>query len=261
MNQISLQYNRATVPALLQQFFKQNTRVAIAFSGGVDSVYLLYAAVVCGCEVCAYYVSTQFQPSFELHDAKRAAQEIGAPMKILKVDALADETVRQNPANRCYHCKKVIFGTIIEVAAADGFDVLLDGTNASDDAADRPGMRALRELQVLSPLQSCEIEKSQIRTLSREAGLFTWDKPAYACLATRIPTGTPLDAQVLIAVEKAEAALHAMGFSDLRVRTLGTQAKLQLPADQMQKALLCQNEIVEKLREYFTDIVLDLKSR
>ena len=261
MNHSSIQSRLFEVPQSLQEFFAVHPRVAIAFSGGVDSVYLLYAAVACGCEVCAYYVSTQFQPAFELQDAKRAAQEIGSPLKIIELDALASETVRQNPANRCYYCKKVIFGTILAAAATDGFCVLVDGTNASDDAADRPGMQALRELQVLSPLQSCGIEKSQIRALSREAGLFTWDKPAYACLATRVPTGTPLTAKTLLAVEKAESALHAMGFSDLRVRTCGTQAKLQLPADQMQKALLNRNKILQKLSGDFTEVVLDLKSR
>ena len=138
----------------LQQFFKENPRVAIAFSGGVDSSYLLYAALHHGARARAYYVNSAFQPAFELEDARRLAGELNADMKVLPVDVLASETVTANPPDRCYHCKQVIFRTILAAAEADGFTVLLDGTNASDDAGDRPGMRALRELAVRSPLRA-----------------------------------------------------------------------------------------------------------
>ena len=172
----------------LQQFFKENPRVAIAFSGGVDSSYLLYAALRYGARVRAYYVNSAFQPRFELEDARRLAGDLHADLR----DVLSSPTVTANPPDRCYHCKRVIFRTIAAAAVEDGFPVLLDGTNASDDAGDRPGMRALRELSVRSPLRECGLTKDEIRRLSREAGLFTWDKPAYACLATRIPTGQPI---------------------------------------------------------------------
>lgn len=173
----------------LKEFFRQHPKAAIAFSGGVDSSYLLYAALQCGADVRAYYVKGAFQPQFELDDAQRLARDIHAPMTVLRADVLRDETVTANPANRCYYCKKVVFSSIAQAALADGYTVLLDGTNASDDAGDRPGMRALQELQVLSPLRLCGLTKPEIRRLSKEARLFTWDKPAYACLATRIPTG------------------------------------------------------------------------
>ena len=127
----------------LQEFFTENPRVAIAFSGGVDSSYLLYAALHHGARARAYYVNSAFQPVFELEDARRLAGELNADMKVLPVDVLASETVTANPPDRCYHCKQVIFRTILAAAEADGFTVLLDGTNASDDAGDRPGMRAL----------------------------------------------------------------------------------------------------------------------
>lgn len=124
----------------LQEFFAENPRVAIAFSGGADSSYLLYAALHYGARARAYYVNSAFQPAFELEDARRLAGELNADMKVLPVDVLASETVTANPPDRCYHCKQMIFRTILAAAEADGFTVLLDGTNASDDAGDRPGM-------------------------------------------------------------------------------------------------------------------------
>ena len=136
----------------LKEFFRQHPKAAIAFSGGVDSSYLLYAALQCDADVRAYYVKGAFQPQFELDDAQRLARDIHAPMTVLHADVLRDETVTANPANRCYYCKKVVFSSIAQAALADGYTVLLDGTNASDDAGNRPGMRALQELQVLSPL-------------------------------------------------------------------------------------------------------------
>ena len=173
----------------LQDFFKQNKNVALAFSGGVDSAYLLYAATAAGCDIHAYYVKSAFQPQFELEDAKSLALELGAKMTVLELDVLSDSVITDNPANRCYHCKKKIFGTILEAAKKDGYELLIDGNNASDDASDRPGMKAVQELNVHSPLRECGMTKEKIRRLSKEAGLITWNKPAYACLATRIPAG------------------------------------------------------------------------
>ena len=124
-----------------------------------------------GARARAYYVNSAFQPAFELEDARRLAGELNADMKVLPVDVLASETVTANPPDRCYHCKRVIFRTILAAAEADGFTVLLDGTNASDDAGDRPGMRALRELSVRSPLRECGLTKRDVRMLSRDASL------------------------------------------------------------------------------------------
>ena len=181
----------------LERFFAENPCAAVAFSGGADSAYLLYAAVKAGANVKAYYVKTAFQPQFELEDAKKLAGELGTPMQVLPLDILCDQAVTANPPDRCYHCKKRIFSAIRAAAAQDGFSVLLDGTNASDDAGDRPGIRALKELSVRSPLREAGLTKAEIRRLSKEAGLFTHDKPAYACLATRIPTGETITAEKL----------------------------------------------------------------
>ena len=190
----------------LQEFFAENARAAIAFSGGVDSSYLLYAAVQCGADVHAYFAKTAFQPRFELDDARRLAESVGTKLTVLELDALSSEDVARNPANRCYYCKQNIFGNLKRAAAEDGFTLILDGTNASDDAGDRPGMRALREMDVRSPLRECGLTKAEIRRLSHEAGLFTWDKPAYACLATRIPQGEMITGEKLRASPPARAS-------------------------------------------------------
>ena len=195
----------------LKHFFETHPEVAIAFSGGVDSAYLLYAAKRYGKRVKAYYVKTAFQPQFELEDAQRLAEELSAEIEVLKVDILCQSIIVNNPADRCYHCKKELFSRILKAAQEDGFSVLLDGTNASDEASDRPGMRAIAELSVRSPLRECGLTKAQIRQLSKEAGLFTHDKPAYACLATRIPTGECITEEKLLRTEQAEGYLSRMG--------------------------------------------------
>ena len=139
--------------------------------------------------------------------------------------------------------------------------MLLDGTNASDDAGDRPGMRALQELSVRSPLRECGLTKDEIRRLSREAGLFTWDKPAYACLATRIPTGQPITARDLAVTEAAETYLFSLGFTDFRVRLAGRSAKIQLPAAQMPHLLEHRQEILDRLGQDYDAVWLDLEAR
>ena len=249
------------VPEALRMFFRKYPRAALAFSGGVDSAYLLCAAIQCGAQVRAYYVQSPFQPRFEREDARRLAEELGADMQVIPLDVLADAEVRRNPSDRCYFCKRALFSALTARARAEGYDVILDGTNASDDAGDRPGMRALRELKVLSPLRLCGLTKAQVRAYSRAAGLFTWDKPAYACLATRIPTGTPIDEEMLQRIEGAEEALAAMGFRDFRVRLYGEAARLQLPPDQMAQAVAMRGEIRQALAAYFPIVLLDLKDR
>ena len=140
----------------LENFFKNNPKAAIAFSGGVDSAYLLYAAMTFGAEVKAYYVASEFQPEVEKRDALRLAEELGTDIQILPLQVLCDQNVRANPSDRCYYCKKQIFSAIVKAAAEDGFSLILDGSNASDDAGDRPGMRVLQEMSVRSPLRECQ---------------------------------------------------------------------------------------------------------
>lgn len=245
----------------LQDFFHQHPKAALAFSGGTDSAYLLYAGRTWGEDVRPYYISTPFQPAWERKDAQRLAAELGVPLTVVELDVLACPSVAANPKNRCYYCKQALFSALRQQAQADGFSLLLDGTNASDDASDRPGMKALQELAVRSPLRECGITKAQVRTLSREAGLFTWDKPAYACLATRIPTDTPITTEDLARVEGGEDALFALGFTNFRIRLRGDAALLQLPERQMAQAMAQRPQLVEALTPYFSHISLDLQPR
>lgn len=245
----------------LKQFFQENPRCALGFSGGVDSAYLLYAGVKAGADIRPYFIKTAFQPAFELADARKLAAGLGVEVTVLELDALADPRVAANPADRCYFCKQNLFRTLKDRAIADGYPVLLDGTNASDEAGDRPGMRALAELSVRSPLRECGLTKAEIRARSREAGLFTWDKPAYACLATRVPAGETITADILARVEGAEDALFRLGYTDFRVRVFHGAARLQLPRGQMERAVREAETIQAALKPYFTPILLDLEGR
>lgn len=245
----------------LKEFFTAHPKAALGFSGGVDSAYLLYAAAQYGADVQPYFIKTAFQPAFELTDARRLAAQLGVTLAVIEYDILSCKKAAANPADRCYHCKKALFGCLKARAAQDGYGMLLDGTNASDDAGDRPGMRALRELDVYSPLRECGLTKLEIRRLSREAGLFTWDKPAYACLATRVPAGQPLTADVLARIEHAERALSLLGFTDFRVRLFHGAARLQLPQDQMRRALDSRQGVLDALKPYFETVLLDLEGR
>ena len=245
----------------IQQFFSAHPRCALAFSGGVDSSYLLYAGLQCGAEIRPYYVKSQFQPDFEYRDALRLCRDLGVEPVVLRFDALCSPAVRANGPDRCYHCKINIMSTIIARASADAFPILLDGTNASDEAGDRPGMRALGELGILSPLRLCGLTKPEIRRLSRKAGLFTWDKPAYACLATRVKTGEEITNERLSAVERGEDWLFSQGFTDFRLRTAGRNALLQFPEGQLARARELLPEIREKLSADFADIEIDPKGR
>ncbi|MCL2099314.1 MAG: ATP-dependent sacrificial sulfur transferase LarE [Oscillospiraceae bacterium] len=245
----------------LEQFFKENPSAALGFSGGADSSYLLYAGIKYGAKINAYYVKTAFQPEFELHDAYKLAEHLGAKMTVLEMDVLSDEQVVSNPPDRCYYCKTAIFGTLQKQALADGFTLVIDGTNASDDAGDRPGMKALAELSVHSPLKEAGITKNEVRRLSKEAGLFTWDKPSYACLATRIPANREITADLLKRVEKSEDALFALGFTDFRARVFGEAARLQFTREQMNEATNKRADIIQALKPYFKIVLLDLEER
>lgn len=245
----------------LIQFFAENPVIAMGFSGGVDSSYLLYEAQKYAKKVRAYYVKSAFQPQFELDDAQKLAQQIGADLRILQVNILSHQEIISNLPNRCYFCKRAIFGTISSQAAQDGFPVLIDGTNASDAADDRPGMRALKEMSVRSPLRECGLTKSEIRKLSKEAGLLTWDKPAYACLATRVPFHEPLNADLLDRIEQAENILFQFGFTDFRVRVFKGAARLQLKEEQWALAKEKRGEILAALQPFFHSVLLDFQVR
>lgn len=242
----------------MEEFFNRYPRLALGFSGGVDSSYLLYAALQAGADVRPYYVKTPFQPEFETKEAMALAEHLGVQMEVIHLDVLRCAQIASNTKERCYYCKRTIFSAIKERA---GDRTLIDGTNASDDLSLRPGIRALQELGVRSPLAECGLKKEQIRALSKQAGLGTWNKPAYACLATRIPTGTVITGQLLKRVEGAEEELRELGFSDFRVRLHGGAAKIQVKQHQMELVLKRREEILCRLQPYFDAVLLDLEAR
>lgn len=245
----------------LVEFFKRYPHIAIGFSGGVDSAYLAYTAKQYAKDILAIYYKSSFQPDFELEDAKHFCKEHGIPLTIIQGDVLSDSNICSNPENRCYYCKKQIFSAIRKEAVAQGISILLDGTNASDSADDRPGMRALEELSVLSPLRLCGLTKDEIRTRSHEAGLFTWNKPAYACLATRIPTGMQITSELLYSVESCENILFSMGFKDFRVRVREDFALLQVTSKDYYEAQTKLPEIKQLFSRHFPHVILDEKTR
>ena len=240
----------------LKEFFTVHNKIALGFSGGVDSSFLLYTAIKYGADIKPYFIKTAFQSEFELEDAMKLASQLNIEPEIIRVDVLQNEKVTKNPKNRCYFCKNTLFSILREKADAEG-RTLID----SDDAGDRPGMKALKEMNVLSPLRECKLTKAEIRKLSKDAGLFTWDKPAYACLATRIPTETTITSENLEKAEKAESAVAKLGFKDFRVRIIGNTGKLQVKPEQMQKAIELRKEILEAENGILDDVVLDLKER
>lgn len=199
----------------LGRFLERHARVALAFSGGCDSAFLLAAAVEAGCEVKAYMVRTAFQPSFEFEDACAVTSRLGVSLEVLDVDILQEEAICANPPDRCYLCKQVIFSTIWEAARRDGFDVLIDGTNASDDPARRPGFRTLAELGVASPLRRAGMSKADVREASRalearlgfEEGLLMARKPSFPCLAVYVGEDRRITADALSEVARSRG-LH-----------------------------------------------------
>lgn len=233
----------------LLNWFKQNNKAAIAFSGGTDSSLVWYAALEAGADVKAYMVKSEFQPKFELEDAKCVEKWLGEKglnpkFEVLYVSALEDENITSNPDDRCYYCKRLMMQTVREAAERDGYELLVDGTNASDAEEERPGMRATGELGVRSPLRELGCSKQQIRRLAEDAGLPTADKPAYACLATRIRTGEAITADKLSVSESAEAYLYSLGFRDFRVRMQGEDALIQVRPEQEEK-LAAEFEAIE----------------
>lgn len=218
--------------------------LAVAFSGGVDSAFLVYAAhEALGGKLLAITAVTQSYPRHEAADAARILAQYGVKHEEITLDQLAIPGFCENGAERCYYCKYALFSEIKAEAAKHGITAVADGANTDDENDYRPGMRATAELGILSPLRSAGFSKLDIREASKELGIFTWNKPSYACLASRIPYGEEITAEKLAMVERAEQALLDMGFKEMRVRCHGKLARIEVAENDFAKAAAQRKEI------------------
>lgn len=249
------------------QQLKENLRslgsVAIAFSGGVDSAFLIAAAKEALGEhaVAVTAVSRSF-PKFERKEAETLCQALGVRQIICLTDELELEDFRSNPPDRCYICKKHIFSQLLAVAQKNGLSAVCEGSNMDDLGDYRPGMRAIRELGVKSPLKDAGLYKEEIRLLSKELGLPTWNKPSYACLASRFVYGETITAEKLSMVEQAEEYLMGLGFRQMRVRVHGSLARIELMPNDFVRMLddTLRIAVYDQLKALgFSYVSLDLK--
>jgi uncharacterized protein len=234
----------------------------IGFSGGVDSTLLFaVAAQVLGERALAVTITSEIHAERELRDAKEFAAAIGGRHRVVEVDALAIPGVADNPEDRCYHCKKGVFGTLLELAREEGLPFVVDGGNVDDRSDYRPGRRAVEELHVRSPLEEAGLGKADIRALSKAMGLSTWDKPSFACLASRFPYGIRLTRENLAAVGRAEEALWDLGLFTMRVRHHGDVARLEFGPEEFGRVLGdLREEVVRRVKAAgYTYVALDLQ--
>lgn len=246
----------------LQEYMKNLGSAAIAFSGGVDSTFLLKVAhTVLGDRALAITAKSVALPQKEWQDAVAFCQKEGIRQLTYSYDVLSVEGFRSNPKDRCYWCKKNFLEAIRDIAAENGMEAVCEGSNLDDEGDYRPGMRAVRELSVKSPLKEVGLTKSEIRLLSKELGLCTWEKPSYACLASRFVYGEALTEEGLLRVERSEAFLHELGFPQVRVRVHNNLARIEVLPEDFERIIRPANreKIENELHKFgFDYVALDL---
>lgn len=210
--------------------------VAVAYSGGVDSNFLLKVAKdTLGDNVIAVTLHAMMHSQREIEEAKQYANKFNVKHIVVNVDNFEVKEFIENNPDRCYHCKKAVFNTVKSVASKHNIKYVVDGTNLDDLGDYRPGLKALQELNIISPLKECDLTKEDIRFLSKEMSLETFNKPAFACLATRIPYGVKITKEVLRKIEKSEEYLVGLGFEQFRVRVHENIARIEIGKDEIHK--------------------------
>jgi uncharacterized protein len=237
--------------------------VLVAFSGGVDSTFLLKTAHdALGEKTLAVTAASDIHASHELGEARTLAESFGVRHVVVSSGEMTDNAFLANPPDRCYHCKKKLFTQLLDLAKENAIPFVIDGSNKDDRKDYRPGVKALRELGVRSPLEEAGLTKDDIRALSKEAELPTWDRPALACLASRIPYGTRITPELLKKIDEAETFLRQLGFMQVRVRDHGVIARIEMLPDD-RKVLIEDSlviEIVQKLKSLgYLYVTLDLE--